>query len=148
MPERVDLLGDPLASASAALDKVAAARLCLLKEKPFFGVLSRALAVEPREDVRAFRLFPDDRLAVNPLVVLRTPFAALAARLAHIALHAALGGFVRRGDKDARRWNLAHDLAIDPLVRGAGLPLGVALTSTDLPQGSSAEDYFAVLPEG
>jgi predicted metal-dependent peptidase len=148
MPEKVDLLGDPAAAASGALDKIAAARVWLLKEKPFFGVLSRALTVEPRADVRAFRLFADDRLAVNPLAVLRTPFPALSARLAHLALHAALGGFVRRGDRDARRWNLAHDLAIDPLVRGAGLPLGLPPPPDELAPGSSAEDIFALLPEG
>src|SRR5262245_39059445 len=148
MPEKVDLLNDPAAAASGALDKIAAARVWLLKEKPFFGVLSRALTVEPRADERAFRLFADDRLAVNPLVVLRTPFPALTARLAHIALHAALGGFVRRGEREARRWNLAHDLAIDPLVRGAGLPLGLPPPPDELPPGSSAEEIFAVLPEG
>jgi predicted metal-dependent peptidase len=148
MPEKVDLLADPAAAASGAVDKIAAARVWLLKEKPFFGVLSRALTIEPRPDERAFRLFANDRLAVNPLVVLRTPFPALVARLAHIALHAALGGFVRRGEREARRWNLAHDLAIDPLVRGAGLILGLPPPPDDLPPGSSAEDIFGSLPEG
>ena len=147
MSEKVDKLGDPAAAASGALDKIAAARVWLLKEKPFFGVLARALRVEPRTDVRALRLFSDDRLAVNPLVVLRTPFPSLCARLAHVALHAALGGFVRRGDREAGRWNLAHDLAIDPLVRGSGLPLGLPPPPDDLPPGSSAEEIFPVLPE-
>lgn len=148
MPEKVDLLADPAAAASGALDKIAAARVWLLKEKPFFGVLARALLVEPRADTRAFRLFGDDRLVVHPLVVLRTPFPNLCARLAHIALHAALGGFVRRGDRDPAKWNLAHDLAIDPLVRGAGLVLGLPPPPDELPPGSSAEEIFTVLPDG
>jgi len=148
MPEKVDLQGDPAAAANGALDKIAAARVWLLKEKPFFGVLARALLVEPRTDIRAFRLFGDDRLVVQPLVVLRTPFPSLCARLAHIALHAALGGFVRRGERDHAKWNLAHDLAIDPLVRGAGLPLALPPPPDDLPPGSSAEEIFTVLPDG
>ena len=37
MPEKVDLHNDPAAAASGALDKIAAARVWLLKEKPFFG---------------------------------------------------------------------------------------------------------------
>src|SRR5258706_14445321 len=111
MPENVDQLGDLAAAATGALDKIAASRVWLLKEKPFFGVLSRSLAVEPRSDVRAFRLFPDDRLAVNPLVVLRTSFPALTARLAHVALHPALGGLVRRGDRGGGRRNLAQHAA-------------------------------------
>jgi predicted metal-dependent peptidase len=147
MSEKVDLLADPAAAASGALDKIAAARVWLLKEKPFFGVLARALLVEPDESVRAFRLFSDDRLAVHPLVVLRTPFPSLCARLAHVALHAALGGFVRRGQREPGRWNLAHDLAIDPLVRGSGLPLGVPPPPDDLPAGASAEEIFSSLPQ-
>ena len=147
MSEKVDLLGNPTAAKAGAIDKIAAARGWLLKEKPFFGVLARALLVEAREDVRALRLFSDDRLAVNPLLVLRTPFPSLCARLAHVALHAALGGFVRRGDREPGRWNLAHDLAIDPLVRGSGLPLGLPPPPDDLPRGSSAEEIFPVLPE-
>jgi predicted metal-dependent peptidase len=148
MSEKVDLLVDPAAASAGALDKIAAARVWLLKEKPFFGVLARALLIEPRQDIRALRLFSDDRLAVNPLVVLRTPFPSLCARLAHVALHAALGGFVRRGDREPGRWNLAHDLAIDPLVRESGLPLGLPPPPHDLPPGSSAEQIFPVLPEG
>src|SRR5689334_10140882 len=109
MPDRVDQLEDIAASSAGAVDKIAAARVWLLKEKPFFGVLSRALTIVPSVEVRAFRLYADDRLVVNPLAVLRTPFAALSARIAHVALHAALGGFVRRGERDPRRWNLAHD---------------------------------------
>jgi predicted metal-dependent peptidase len=147
MSGKADLLGDPAAASAGALDKIAAARVWLLKEKPFFGVLARALLVEPRQDVRAMRLFSDDRLAVNPLVVLRTPFPSLCARLAHVALHAALGGFVRRGDREPGRWNLAHDLAIDPLVRGSGLPLGLPPPPDDVPPGSSAEQIFPLLPE-
>jgi predicted metal-dependent peptidase len=147
MSEKVDLLADPAAASAGALDKIAAARVWLLKEKPFFGVLARALLVEPRNDVRCLRLFSDDRLAVNPLAVLRIPFPNLCARLAHVTLHAALGGFVRRGDREPGRWNLAHDLAIDPLVRGAGLPLGLPPPPDDLPPGSSAEQIFPILPE-
>src|SRR4051795_9570300 len=76
MPEKVDLQNDPAAAARGALDKIAAARVWLLKEKPFFGVLARALTIEPRAGERAFRLFADDRLVVSPIVVLRTPFPA------------------------------------------------------------------------
>ncbi|HKQ71496.1 MAG TPA: VWA-like domain-containing protein [Polyangiaceae bacterium] len=148
MPGKADPAGAPAPSASGAVDKIAAARVWLLKEKPFFGVLSRALSIAPGSDVPAFRLRSNDTLAVNPSVVLRMSFAALTARLAHLALHAALGGFVRRGERDPRRWNLAHDLAIDPLVRGAGLALTLPPPPDDLPRGASAEEIFDVLPEG
>src|SRR5262245_31728025 len=80
---------DPTKAASSAIDKIAAARVWLLKEKPFFGVLARALVVEPVLTVPALRLSADDRLRVNPIAVLEMRFPALCARLAHVALHAA-----------------------------------------------------------
>src|SRR3954471_2254963 len=142
------LYADPAAAAIQCVDKIAAARVWLLKEKPFFGVLARALQVEPTLKVPAFRLTLDDRLLANALVVLELRFPALCARLAHLCLHAALGAFVRRGELEALRWNVAHDLAIDPLLRAAGLNVGATLPDLNLPPGASAEEYFALLPEG
>jgi predicted metal-dependent peptidase len=120
----------------------------LLKEKPFFGVLARALAVEITLAVPAFRLTPDDRLRANALVVLEMRFPVLCARLAHLCLHAALGAFVRRAAREPLRWNVAHDLAIDPLLRAAGLAVSAGLPAFELPPGASAEEYYGLLPEG
>jgi predicted metal-dependent peptidase len=141
------LYGDPAAAAAQAVDKIAAARVWLIKEKPFFGVLARALQVEATLKVPAFRLTADDRLLANALVVLELRFPSLCARLAHLCLHAALGAFVRRGAREPLRWNVAHDLAIDPLLRAAGFNVGASLPAADLPPGASAEEYFALLPE-
>jgi predicted metal-dependent peptidase len=141
------LYADPAAAAAQAVDKIAAGRVWLLKEKPFFGVLARALQVEATLTVPAFRLTPDDRLLVNALLVLELRFPSLCARLAHLCLHAALGAFVRRGAREPLRWNVAHDLAIDPLLRAAGFNVGASLPAADLPPGASAEEYFALLPE-
>lgn len=135
------------AIAAEASDKIAAARVYLLKEKPFFGVLARALRVEPSAGVPAFRLHADDRLEIQPGAVLALRFPALCARLAHLALHAALGAFARRAARAPHRWNVAHDLAVDPLLRAAGLAVSAGLPSADLPEGASAEEHYARLPE-
>lgn len=142
------LYADPAAAAAQSIDKIAAARVWLLKEKPFFGVLARALRVEATLKVPAFRLTPDDKLLVNALIVLEMRFPSLCARMAHLCLHAALGAFVRRGAREPLRWNVAHDLAVDPLLRAAGLNVGAALFSAELPPGASAEEYYELLPEG
>ncbi len=142
------LYADPAAAAAQSIDKIAAARVWLLKEKPFFGVLARALRVEATLEVPAFRLTPDDKLLVNALIVLEMRFPSLCARMAHLCLHAALGAFVRRGTREPLRWNVAHDLAVDPLLRAAGLNVGATLPSADLPPGASAEEYYELLPEG
>lgn len=144
------LYADPAAAVAQASDKIAAARVWLLKEKPFFGVLSRALTIEGTLAVPAFRLASNDHLRFNPLVVLEAKFPALCARMAHLAMHAALGAFARRSAREERRWNAAHDLAIEPLLRAAAMGSGSTLVSAgiDLPPGASADEYYALLPEG
>ncbi|HZO15188.1 MAG TPA: hypothetical protein VFB62_18060, partial [Polyangiaceae bacterium] len=146
------LYADPAGAARQARDKAAAARVWLMKHKPFFGVLARAMRLEPTLEVSAFRLHPDDRLRMNPVVTLSLSLPALCARLSHLSLHAALGAFGRRRDREPRRWNVAHDLAIAPLLDAAQLSIGAVPTMgalvCELPPGASAEAYYAALPEG
>ena len=119
---KLGLAPDEATVVRQALDKVAAARIWLTKERPLLGVLARALRAVPSMAITGpIAIVADDRMLVHPEHALRTPFPALVARIAHVVLHAALGGFVRRGRRPLPRWNLAHDLAIDPLVRAAGL---------------------------
>ncbi len=141
---------DPAGAARQARDKLAAARVWLMKHKPFFGVLARALRLELTLEVGGFRLLPDDRLRANPIVVLQACFPSLCARLAHISMHAALAAFGRRRDREARRWNVAHDHAIHPLLDAAELSVGNTASGLlmELPKGASAEQYYAALPEG
>ncbi len=143
------LHADVNAAARQARDKLAYARVWLLRHKPFFGVLARAFLLEATLAVPGYRLLPDDRLLFNPLTVLAARPPALAARLAHLALHAALGAHFRRGEREPRRWNVAHDLAIFPLLDAADLSLGTPPNlPLDLAPGASAEAiYRALAPE-
>jgi predicted metal-dependent peptidase len=136
-----------------ARDKVAAARVWLMKHKPFFGVLARALRIEASTQVSALRLHADDRLQIHPDVVMEMRFSPLCARMAHVSLHAALNAFSRRRGRETRRWNVAHDLAIAPLLDAAGLSVGAPLAlhgQASLAHGThlSAEAHFDALPEG
>lgn len=144
------LYADPVRAARQARDKVAAARVWLMKHKPFFGVLARALRLEATLEVPGFRLLPDDRLRFNPIVTLEARFPALCARLAHVSLHAALGAFGRRRGREPRRWNVAHDLAIGPLLDAADLSVGLSSLGVmaELHEGASAEAYYEMLDEG
>lgn len=72
--------------------------------------------------------------------------------LAHEVLHCAMKHFARRGGRYANAWNIACDLAINPLIVEAGMTLpknGLhpgRKPFEDLPAGLSAEEYFARLP--
>lgn len=148
------LYADPAAAAREARDKLAAARVWLLKHKPFFGVLARGFRLEPSLAVAGYRLMPDDRLLYHPIAVLGARLPALVARLAHLSLHAALGAFSRRREREPRRWNVACDLAIAPLLEAAALGVGLAPTTVfadgapRLANGTSAEGYYPHLADG
>jgi predicted metal-dependent peptidase len=144
------LYADPAGTARQARDKLAAARVWLMKNKPFFGVLARALRLEATLEVSGYRLLPDDRLRFNPIVTMQARFPSLCARLAHVSLHAALGAFGRRRGREPRRWNVAHDLAIGSLLDAAELSVGLTTMGAmrELPAGASAEAYYDLLDEG
>lgn len=131
-----------------AREKIAAARIWLLRERPFFGVLARYLVVEPSDRTEAFRLLPDDRLLVRAEAVAGLPFGHLCGRLAHLTLHAALRAYRRAGGREAGRWNLAHDLAIDPLVRAASLDDLPLARPPGVEPGMAAETIFEHLEQG
>ena len=73
--------------------------------------------------------------------------------LVHEVLHCALAHHARRGDRAPGRWNVACDLAVNPVLLGAGfaLPAGRLVPGigayAHLPPGKSAEEYCAALAE-
>jgi len=112
--------------------KLSAARTRLILDKPFLGALVLRLpmhATKPERcktigtDVRALYYNPD---YISGLSLDQTQFV-----LAHEALHCALSHFARRQHRVKQRWDIACDLAINPLLVKEGLkpPPGVLLKS-------------------
>jgi predicted metal-dependent peptidase len=92
------------------------------------------------------------QLFYNPSYVCNvlTP-AQLIGDLVHEALHCMCAHFARRGDRDPERFNLAADMAIDPLAADAGyeqVPGSVFPAQHGLPNGETAEWYYSHLPQG
>jgi predicted metal-dependent peptidase len=93
------------------------------------------------------------RLVVNPAFVLGLTADELVGVLAHEVMHCALAHHARRAGREPGRWNVACDLAINPLLEAVGLtlPRGRLLpgagTYSDLPAGKSAEEYYARLAD-
>lgn len=123
--------------------KLSAARTRLILDKPFLGALVLRLpmvAADPRwcattaTDARAFYY---NSAFIEALTLEQTQFM-----LAHEALHCALSHFARRQHRIKRRWDIACDLAINPLLVKDGLkpPPG----SLMLPQfeGMTAEEIY------
>jgi predicted metal-dependent peptidase len=143
-----------LTSDEVALRAVAAARcrLVLARDAPscFFATLALRLAVEA--DPAVGTLATDGRrLVVNPSFVAGLAPDELVGCVAHEVMHNALGHIHRRGGREPARWNVACDLAINPLLLGAGftLPRGRLAPGdgvfANLPPGKSAEEYYTLL---
>ncbi len=128
--------------------KLAAARTWLILDKPFLGALVMRLPLKQADarwctttatDARAFYY---NRAYIEALTFEQTKFV-----LAHEALHCALGHFARRGHRDKRRWDLATDLAINPLLVAEGLTPPPNAIVLDQFKDMTAEEIYPYLDE-
>jgi predicted metal-dependent peptidase len=128
--------------------KLSAARTRLILDRPFLGALVLRMplrAADPRwcstigTDARAFYYNP---AWIGGLSLEQTQFA-----LAHEALHCALSHFARREHRNAQRWDVACDLAINPiLIREGMTPVPGALFNVGF-EGMMAEEIYPLVKE-
>jgi predicted metal-dependent peptidase len=128
--------------------KLSAARTRLILDRPFLGALVLRMpmqAADPRwchtigTDARAFYYNP---AWIEGLSLEQTQFA-----LAHEALHCALSHFARREHRNEQRWDVACDLAINPiLIREGMTPVPGALFNVGF-EGMMAEEIYPLVKE-
>lgn len=132
---------------NAAAARIVQARVGLVLDQPFFGALALRLAPQADPNAKAGMWTDGTTLGYNPEVIARWTDAELQGVVCHEVLHCALGHPWRRDGRDAHRWNMAADYAINPLISEAGmaLPSGALLDSAYA--GQAAEQIYAALPE-
>jgi predicted metal-dependent peptidase len=119
----------------------------------FFAVLALRLQEAARWDVDTFAT-DGENLFVNPDFAASLAQSEVEGVVCHEILHCALGHHARRGVRDPQRWNVACDLAVNPLLVEAGftLPASRLLPGEGayaaLPVGRGAEEYYSLLPDG
>src|SRR3984893_7809833 len=86
-------------------------------------------------------------LFYNPEFVETLNTAELAGVLTHEVMHPALQHHTRRGDRDLKRWNMACDYAINPLLLDAGLTLPKDVLIDHRFRGMSAERIYNLIDE-
>lgn len=128
--------------------KLSAARTRLILDKPFLGALVLRLPMLEADerwcrttatDARAFYYNAD---FIDALTLEQTQFV-----LAHEALHCALSHFARRLHRDKYRWDIACDLAINPLLIAEQLePCPGALHLVEF-EGMTAEEIYPCIAE-
>jgi predicted metal-dependent peptidase len=122
--------------------RLAAARTRLILDHPFLGALALRLPLKgagpwcktTATDARALYYSPRWIESLKP--------AQLQFAIAHEALHCALGHFARRGHRVQRRWDLACDFAINPLLLDEGLQPPPEAQVLALYRGMSAEEIY------
>jgi len=128
--------------------KLSAARTRLILDKPFLGALVLRLPMHATKPERCKTIGTDVRaLYYNPEYISNLSLDQTQYVLAHEALHCALSHFARRQHRVKQRWDIACDLAINPLLIKEGLkpPPGVLLNSGF--EGMMAEEIYPYIDE-
>src|SRR5215469_10081320 len=128
-------------SASGRIQK---ARTALLLDHPFFGSLLFRLKDQPSLAVTTMAT-DGVSLLWNPEFVETLNAATLAGTLAHEVMHPSLHHHLRRSGRDPKRWNIACDYAINPLLLDAGLKLPECVLVDNRFRGMSAEQIYNLL---
>ncbi len=128
--------------------KLSAARTRLILDKPFLGALVLRLPMKRADpkwcstsatDARAFYY---NESYIEALSLAQTQFV-----LAHEALHCALSHFARRQHRDKRRWDLACDFAVNPLLIQDGLTPPPNALYLEEYAGMTAEEIYPLIEE-
>jgi predicted metal-dependent peptidase len=127
----------PLSSAV----RIQKARATLLLDHPFFGTLLFRLGAQPRSSI-ATMATDGVSLYFNPEFVEGLSSAELIGTLAHECMHPALQHHTRRVGRNPRRWNMACDYAINPMLVDAGLTLPKGVLMDHRFRGMSAEEIY------
>jgi predicted metal-dependent peptidase len=124
--------------------RIQKARTSLILDHPFFGSLLFRLK---GQECRSVPTMATDGVSLfyNPDFVETLNAATLAGTLAHEVMHPALHHHVRRSGRDPKRWNVACDFAINPLLVDAGLSLPDGVLIDNRFRGMSAEQIYNLL---
>jgi predicted metal-dependent peptidase len=124
--------------------RIQKARTSLILDHPFFGSL--LFRLKGRE-CRSIQTMATDGVSLfyNPDFVETLNAATLSGTLAHEVMHPALHHHVRRSGRDPKRWNIACDYAINPLLIDAGLSLPDGVLIDNRFRGMSAEQIYNLL---
>lgn len=103
-----------------AKERVSIARSRLLEWAPFFGHLALKMRViivgEGTPFVPTAAVTPDGKMFVNPDFAATLTDAQLSGLLCHEVMHPAYQCFERKGARDMKIWNMAHDYAINDII--------------------------------
>ena len=129
----------------ARADRAVRGSLLRLRSKsPFFATL--ALFAPFRPDPSHPTAATDGREVIyNPSFITALPPAQVDGVMLHEVLHAALLHVPRRGDKDAKLWNIAADYVVNGALFQSGFQLPEGVLRDEALEKFSVEEVYAIL---
>jgi predicted metal-dependent peptidase len=130
----------------SASDKVKKARAGLILQQPFFGSLALRLVVA--EDKTIDTACTDGiSMLYNPKFIDSLTLDETKGVIAHEVMHCACAHFARLQGRELKKWNVAGDYAINPLVLDAGMALPKGCLTNHAWKNMSAEAIYPLIPE-
>lgn len=131
--------------------KMSKARAFLLLDHPFFATLLLYMtpvnvAGKPGYEIIDTMATDGRYLYYNPSFVQKLDLQELIGILAHEAMHPAMAHHLRRGGREPRKWNVAADYAINPIVLDSGLKLPKDALVDAKYKDLMAEEIYNLLP--
>lgn len=127
--------------------KIQKARTQLVINQPFFSVLvlrTDCVATNEIEKIECDGRF----LRYNPDYIDQLEVPQVMGALAQAALHIGLTHNLRRGTRDAQKWDLACDYAANAIVDECDITLPPEAALNKAYAGKSAEEIYTLLPDG
>lgn len=122
------------------------ARTALLLDHPWFGSLALKLRLEARPGLGTMAT-DGTYLVYDPAFVETLSPAELQGCIAHEVLHCALLHPFRLQSRNKVKFNIAADLAINPMIRESGMQLPAGCLDDPQYHGMPAEQIYALLPD-
>lgn len=137
-----------VSGAEAIERKLSAARTWLIIDKPFLGALVLRLPMI-EADPKWCRTTATDARAMyyNPQYIESLSLEQTKFILAHEALHCALSHFNRRQHRVKRRWDVACDYAVNPLLLADGLEPPPGALIMPMYDGMTAEEIYPCIKD-
>lgn len=129
-------------------EKIVGARIALLLKAPFFGNLATRLEIINADDWCPTAATDGRRLYYNSEFINKMPVKQVEFLIGHEVLHCVYDHMNRRGDRDARLWNIADDYCVnqDLLDQNIGEKIPEGLFDSKY-RGWSAEEVYDDLYE-
>ncbi len=136
----------PEPQAEAIENKLVAARTRLILDKPFLGALVLRLPLQAADPGWCQRTFTDARtFYYNAAYVNALSFDQAQFVLSAEAMHCALSHFNRRGHREASRWALACEHAVNLILADEGLSPPSDAAFDENYRGMTAEEIYHLL---